>query len=356
MTTIHLVYPHGPSISCPDAIGRKLGAELSRSYDVVHHDWDEGGVIIPGEDDVLLGHPHPAPWTVFRRSLVRRGWKKTIAMFPYTHGDMRHVAWAEKIIRRCDAFLAITGNYWFSTIGESPFAHWLPKMTHLDLAVDRSDYPALKRRFNPPGSRKFLYIGHNYWFKNMDYLMDIARSAPDVGAAWIGWSRRAIPDLEVLGRQDFRTASAKALVSQYDFMITVGSSDPNPTTILEAMAWGLVPVCTRESGYVGYPGIVNVPLGDTARAVECLRGLQALSEARLLEMRQTNWEALDRHFNWHRFTDQVVGTIETPSGPPIDSLPIGRRLRMRRAALTSPHFWMRPRQLWRAVRPLFARR
>jgi hypothetical protein len=83
---------------------------------------------------------------------------------------------------------------------------------------------------------------------------------------------------------------------------------------------------------------------------------QALSDAPLLEMQHTNWEAMDRHFNWDRFTDQVVETIEAPNAPPIDSLRMGRRLRMRRAALTSPHFWMRPRKFWQAVRPLIARR
>ena len=28
-----------------------------------------------------------------------------------------------------------------------------------------------------------------------------------------------------------------------------GKSDPNPTVILEAMAWGLIPIATKGSGY-----------------------------------------------------------------------------------------------------------
>src|SRR6185503_18178356 len=80
---VHLVYPHGDRISCPDAIGRHTAAGLRASgYQVVAHDWDETGVIRPDPGDVLIGHPHPAPWTIFRRSAQRPGWRRVLLLSP----------------------------------------------------------------------------------------------------------------------------------------------------------------------------------------------------------------------------------------------------------------------------------
>src|SRR5512132_2659791 len=83
VTTIHLVYPHGPSISCPDAIGRHLGERLRPHFQVLQYDWDETRALEPGPDDVLLGHPHPAPWTIFRRSARKAGWRRIVPMTPF---------------------------------------------------------------------------------------------------------------------------------------------------------------------------------------------------------------------------------------------------------------------------------
>ena len=107
---VHLVYPHGPRVSAPDSIGRHLGQRLAARYDVVLHDWDERGVIKPEPGDVLLGHPHPAPGTIFRRSARERGWSRVLMMAPYDH-DPRQVAFENPVIRDCDLFLAITGLY-----------------------------------------------------------------------------------------------------------------------------------------------------------------------------------------------------------------------------------------------------
>src|SRR3990172_12895740 len=111
---------------------------------------------------------------------------------------------------------------------------------------------------------------------------------PESEISWGGSAKDGIPGLEPLGRLDFASEHGRAIVAEHDFLLTVGSSDSNPATILEAAAWGLVPVCTRESGYAGYDGIPNVPLDGMEGAVEILRELQQLSEERLEEMRAAN--------------------------------------------------------------------
>jgi glycosyltransferase involved in cell wall biosynthesis len=341
MRTVHFVYPHGERIATPFAIGRNVGQRLAQRYRVIHYDLTETGVIRPGPDDVLLGHPYQAPWTIFRRSARQRGWKRIIAISPFAHGDLIQCAFEDPILRRCDLYLAITGRYWFETIETSDFAHWRPKMVHLDLSIDRHDYPPLKHVFNPPGKRRFVYIGHTGWFKNTQYLSEIARRMPETEISWIGIGE-PIVGVRARGVVDFATAHARQLVSEHDFLITVGKSDANPTTILEAMAWGLLPVCTPQSGYAGYAGIENVPLGDPDAAVAKLRALQAAPEAQLLAIQRANWQRLDDYFNWDRFTNQVIEGIESDASPAMLPEPLSRKMRLRWAAMTSPYSLMRP--------------
>jgi glycosyltransferase involved in cell wall biosynthesis len=355
MTTVHFVYPHRRRISAPSAIGRKVGERLQvRGYDVVHYDIDEARVIRPGRDDVLLGHPHEAPWSVFRRSAGRPGWRRKLLLMPYVHVDDYHVSLADPVVRNCDLFLAITGSTWFESVSTSLAAHWLPKMVHVDLAVDRTDFPRVKTRFNPPGKRRFLYIGHTGWYKNTPYLSELARKVPEFEFAWIGSGEPGIGGLRAYGRRDFSTHEARALVAEHDFLLTVGVGDANPTTVLEAMAWGLIPVCTPESGYAGRRGIVNVPAHDVETAAAVLRALQERPEHDLLALQLANDADLDDHFTWDRFTDQVVAAIDSDESPGV--LPRDRRraARLRWLSLRRQATALGPRTLRSSVRSLAA--
>lgn len=167
-----------------------------------------------------------------------------------------------------------------------------------------------------------------------------------------GNGKKTIPGLKPLGFQDFGTERARQLVAEYDFTLNVGGADANPATILEAMAWGLVPVCTPQSGYVGFSSIPNIPLNDTKGAVEILRRLQFLPEARLQEMRRSNWKALDLHFSWNRFAAQVISAIESDASPCCDPEPLARRLKIRWANLFSPFAVCRPSMLKAMTRVL----
>jgi len=310
--TIHLIYPHGNVVSAPNSIGRNLGKRLSELYNVLYYDIQGIGLIIPGNNDILLGHAWPT-MSLFRRSLQQSGWNRVILLQPYCHGDYQD-AFVDLFINKCDLFLAITGNYWFNDIKYSKYKHWLPKMRHIDLAINRRDFSVIKYSFNPPGKRKFVYIGSNKDYKNIGYLSRLAQELFEYEFAWIGVKER-IPYLKSLGCMDFSKKEAKDLLSQYDFMITVGKADGNPTTILESMGWGLIPICTPQSGYEGFSGIPNIPLDRPKEAAAILRELQLIDEVKLLEMQQKNWHLLDTHFNWERFTQDVVDAIESRESP-----------------------------------------
>ena len=70
---VHLVYPECNRMSTPDAIGRNLKLSLEKLYEVITYNYNEYRTIIPGKADVLIGHWHPNPFTVFRMSAYKKG-------------------------------------------------------------------------------------------------------------------------------------------------------------------------------------------------------------------------------------------------------------------------------------------
>ena len=333
--TVHLVYPHGPGPAAPNVIGRRLHEHLSEHVDVRLHDWDRLGVVDPAAGDVLLGHPHPVPGTLFRRSFGRPGWARRIVLSPY-NGDLRQVAFLDPFVRRADHYIAITGPWWAREVAHGPLAHWAPVMTPVDLALDRADFPQVKIGFAPPGHRRVLYVGHSGWQKNVGFLSRIALARPGWQFGWMGRGEPgAIPGFRAHGVLDTTSDAARRLVASYDIFLTVGAADANPMTVLEAMSWGLVPVCTPQSGYVDEPGVVNVPLDDLQGALAVLDRLQGAADRELIALQSHNARRLAEHYTWERFGHRV---LETVTGPARAAEPVGaaNRARLRAVALTSP--------------------
>jgi hypothetical protein len=346
---VHLIYPHSERISNPDAIGRETGRRLEARYEVLYYDWFELGVIKPGPNDALVGHPHPHPDSIFRRSLKEPGWRRRIMLAPYHHDDLRQNAFTEWIIGDCDLFLATTGPHWFRTLPESHCSHWAPKMVRLDQGINRTHFPPIKTSFSPAGKRRAVYIGHTGLGKGTAYLAQIAALLPDIEIGWMGSGKRPIPGVTALGQIDFGTQAGRELVSGFDFLLTVGNSDANPTTILESMSWGLLPICTPTCGYEGIPSIVNVPYGDAPAAAAIVRRTLAADDAELRATQATNWRLLDTYYNWDRFAGQVIEAIESDVSPALLPESLGRRLLFYWYDITSPYgrvVWSRP---WMAL-------
>ena len=347
---VHLVYPVGNRISTPDAIGRNLKLSIEKFYEVKTYNYAQLKTIHPGNADVLIGHWHPNPFTVFRMSAHKKGWKRVLALAPFCPDPTGwHNAFGNKIIEKCDRYLAITGNAWMKCLKDSPFQHWEPKIVHVDLAVDRADFPFIKKNFNPVGKRRFLYIGHTAWYKNISFLEKLAEEIPEIDFAWMGGTK-SLKNINTLGIFDFSKQEAKNLIKKYDFLITVGSSDANPTTILEAMAWGLIPVCSVQSGYEGFSGIRNISIDDMEDAVATINKLQSVSEEQLKKWHQENLDCLDNHFNWERFCSQVLDEIESKYSPHLAEITSNNRLFLQAAELESPYYWGRPINFYRFLK------
>jgi hypothetical protein len=256
-------------------------------------------------------------------------------MIAYAHGNPSYCAYLDREIRHCDLYLALTGPYWFSTMGQSLFKDWIAKTRCGDSAVNRADFPQLKASFGLPGQRKFVYIGSAGFHKNIGYLFEIAAANPNLGMSWMGGTgQERIPGLRSYGNVDLHTDNGRQLIAEHDFLLTVGNSDSNPTTIVEAMAWGLIPICTPQSGYYQVPGIINVPLKNVTEASRILRWANTLDEERLLEMQSINFKALDDRYNYDRLAAQVIDAIESNESPRIPYHPL-RRIVLLYYALTA---------------------
>jgi hypothetical protein len=329
MPTVHFVYPRDPARhASPFCIGNEVGDRLQRDFDVRFYGWRDTLTITPQPGDMLLGHPHWRKDSIFERSVRQPGWARRILMAPYVD-DLRQVAFYDRHMDLCDLFLAITGNYWFARVDQCTGRRWAPKMRHMDLAVNRAHFPFVKTRFNPPGQRKFLYIGHTAHNKNVGYLSQLQRQCADADISWMGKGRKKIPGVVPLGLRNFADPAVLQEVAGYDFMITVGAMDANPTTIMEAMGWGLVPVVTRQSGYENSPGIVNLPLADVAGSQQVFHHLQTCPNDELLDLQRRGQARLDSHFHWDRFYADVKQALVGSDSPPIRPATWGERLKLK---------------------------
>lgn len=332
---VHLVYKSGPQVSTPFAIGRELAERLRHRFDVVLHDPDGGDAIVPVPGDVLLGHPSFGGRDLFSRSLDHPNWRRRIVIHPFCPDDLDNYAHLAFVVPRCDAFLAITGRVWIDRLPRTVFAAWAGKLVHLDLAVNREHFPFLRTdEVAPVGQRRFLFVGNHPAYKNVDFLDHLARSLPDVAFHRIGPFKRRFRSLKQHGPKDFADPTVAAFAAEFDFMITPSERDANPTTILEAMALGLVPVAPEGSGYYADDGVIPISGNDLAAAATTIRQLQRMPAEEIVARRRANLERLDRHYTWEHFVDVVGSAIENDRRGDF-ALPVATRLRCAAAYLTS---------------------
>ena len=325
--TVHLVYPHRNMISAPNVIGYKLKIELQKHFNVVTHNWDSIKTIRPNDGDILIGHSHPIGFTIFRNSVKIPGWSRKILIQPY-NCDYSQIGYIDDVIDECDLFLAITGDYWFDNIKNSSTSRWLPKMKHLNLAVDRLQFPKIKKSFSPPGKRRFLYIGNDLPGKNLSYLGSIATKLSGYEFAWAG-KGASYPGLKKLGFIDFASSTGRQVVKNYDFMITVGKADANPTTILEALSWGLIPICTETSGYYKEFGIVNISNDDVDSACSVISELQFMESDDLSLLATAGDALLTQKYNWQSFFSVVLDSLFSDASPSISPKSVSRQSRLK---------------------------
>jgi hypothetical protein len=97
------------------------------------------------------------------------------------------------------------------------------------------------------------------------------------------------------------SARGQQIASEYDAVISCGKADANPTTMLEAVAWGLVPICTYESGWSG-SWLHRFPYGNVDEAV---RLVESINESQDLKVDRS---PLD-FYTWDRFCGEIRSVL-----------------------------------------------
>ncbi len=295
----------------PYSISANLHRYLAARCKVRLYDWRERGTIALREDDILLGHPHPDADTLVQQTLRSGARCRCVAlMFPLHHALPEINAYALPLLDRADVVLGIMGPYWYDTLESSFLAQWKEKIVRLDLAVDAAEYPQVKRRFNRPGKRGFLYIGNNRPEKGTEALSAIFERMGEAPRGWVGGGAEIAHVPRIATYRALTPEFMEQLAGTYDIFLNTSVSDANPATILEAMAWGFPVACTPQSGYYNIPTITPLSITDIDANVATLRELQHAPDAELLRLSRANRALVETHFTWEQFCTTVWRTVE----------------------------------------------
>ncbi len=310
-------------IRAPHSITHNLlDAIRARGYDVRLYSLYEHTVarLMPG--DIFIGQPVPRGGfgvtradtddteSVTSRTIRKYPGARNFLMMPYSHDAQYSLFWKDLLRDNNVAgggAVFIGGEIWERDWEKkSPFADLgqLKKIHVTRMGIDASEYPLVKKSFNPKGKRKYLYIGHTAWYKNTAELERIAAAMPQYEFAHIGGG-------EVAGWKklaNFATLTPeymKKLASEYDIFVNVSTADPQATTIVEQMCFGLAIACTPETGY-DYPALATLRTNDTEHNIRVLQHLQEVNEAELLMQAKAHRAIAEEKHGWAQFTNKVL--------------------------------------------------
>lgn len=227
-----------------------------------------------------------------------------------THINKAFLDDIDRLLPSADVLFAIMGEYWWDQWDSSPYSHWKPKMIRLDMAIDVSRYPRVKRRFNKPGNRGYFYIGTSDFRKGGDFLGELMGRLDNYPRGWIG-SGADIPNVPRISNDRALTPEFMSKIAEeYDFLISPSRADPNPTTILESMAWGFPVICTPQSGYYETSYRVNIHLDDIENNLALLKRLQYAEEDELIYMANEARHVVETEYTWQKFTSIVIQNLD----------------------------------------------
>lgn len=309
-------------IGTPYSITRKLYENFANKMETLLYHLTEPVKIKFKPDDIFIGHPFfpysPELKGVTEYSIEQELRPRLFALITPLHCNIdirnNHISKpfldaVNQLVPKTDLIFAIMGKYWDDQWDASPYAHWRSKIVRLDLAIDTINFPRLKNNFNPPGKRGYLYIGRNDPMKGIDLLSELLSQVGTVPRGWIG-EGPDIPSIPKISEPRALTADfMQQLSERFDFFITTGIADPNPTTILESMSWGFPVICTPQSGYYETSYLRNVYHDNVPRSLEVLKEMQYAKEEDLLKMANEARYSVETEFTWEKFVKTIFSKL-----------------------------------------------
>lgn len=319
---IHFVYAGSPQNNlsyAPYTITQNLYKFLASKDQVKYYDWCESNYHQVGPNDIIIGHPNYGHNTIIQRMFRECSCKAKCLIHPLHHGLPEHNLPFDNLAKQANAIFSIMGEYWYDTLEQSPFAHWKPKITRVDMAIDISRFQHFKKSFNPPGQRNLLYIGRESPEKGTHILYEIVRRLPNLQFWWFGAMQaespfKTLPNAHILGWADFTPQFMTDLSKKTDFFLNTSISDANPTTLLEAAAWGFPTFCTPQSGYYGdieHDNLfVGLKIDDIDYNLEVLNRYQYAPESDLIMRSNESRAVVARKYTWNNFCNTIWNRLE----------------------------------------------
>jgi ADP-heptose:LPS heptosyltransferase/glycosyltransferase involved in cell wall biosynthesis len=317
---IHFAYSGDPyddnAMRAPQTITNRLFRFLEKRAHVRYYDAADTTTDIDVQpDDVILGHPWPDKNTVIRR-LFEKSAKAKYLIWPF-HSRIPEInRYAKDLAAIADRLFLISGPYWIDTIDQTEYADWKDKIVRLDNAVDAARFPLLKKQFNPPGRRGLFVLGRSGREKGTTELFRLL--TPVAGPVVIAGSYKADdlailkdrPNTRWLGYTRWTEAATTEFIMQHcDFFVNMSVSDASPTTLLECMALGLIPVTTPQCGYPR-DTFIHLSLSNPDHNLKVLEQIQHLDDNRLHELQAANRRIIEQEHTWDKFCTTVWNVIE----------------------------------------------
>lgn len=316
--TIHLVYAGDPGpnhLHSPYNITHHLYHHFKdRGYTVHYYDWCHTGDLNPvAPNDLILGHPNYPANTPIQRLFTETSTPHKYLIFPIHHAIPEINQPFTTLVHAAKKVFGIMGPYWYDTLEQSALASWKPKITRLDMAIDTKTHPWVRHGFNPKGQRTFAYIGCDRPEKGTHNLYEIFRKVPYTLHVYGNFSDcplLTLPNVKYHGFIETSPAFAHGLCRLTDVFLNTSISDANPTTLLEAAAWGLVVACSKQSGY--WPGAPfwGLNLDDTPGIINLLQYVQTCDEQVLLDQAHHQRICIEDRYTWERFLNTITNNID----------------------------------------------
>ena len=319
---IHFAYFGDPlndgSLHTPETIANRMYRFLEARAEVQYYnfmDFTTPPKVAP--DDIILGHPHPWPGLFIERYFKEKC-KARYLIWPL-HTKIPEInRFSISYAKQADKLFTISGPYWIDTLDKTEFAFMLPKIVRLDNAVDTTQdiWKLTKDKFNPKKQRGLFTMGRSAPEKGTTELFRLLSKVkcPLMVAGEFNNKDLAIiknrPDTTILGKVSWRDKQLKAdIINQCDFFVNMSVSDASPTTLLENMALGLIPITTKECGYQ-YDSLLPFRLSDEGFNLQSLQTAQDMDESRLKSLQAKNRNLIETVHTWDRFCNTVWENIQ----------------------------------------------
>lgn len=272
---------------------------------------DDTSPVTIHKEDIVIGHV----WfneSSFMQQALKQDCRLKICIQPYTHhmvGD-EALPMLYDMFDRADHLMLNTGPYWWDTMPDSPFAEWQDKAVRLDNCVNAAHNPYQKHTWNPKGQRGLMCVGYDNPVKGIDRVAELAR----VGGYRLGVFGNMNPihhvaQCTMYGGTHFTPDNVAWICRDYDFFVSMGRFDANPTTLNETACWGLLGACTTGSGY--WPDQPFIELRDDLLFnLEQVDRMQQTDESELTARSLRMRELMERDYNWQDWLNRVWGQIE----------------------------------------------